>query len=264
MEEDKIILENKVKLSVIIITKNEEKNIERCLKSVKWADEIIVVDSYSTDNTLSIVKRYTDKIYQNKWSGYANQRNFGAGQASNDWVLCIDSDEVVTINLSMEIKKTLRNNVHYNGYFIPMKNCMFDYWMKYSGLNRQYHLRLYNKLKGKWIKDIHEIVKINGKIGCLKNIILHYAYNSISDLVKKMDIYTDLEAKALYEKNIKFSKWKAIKNPIIIFIYKYIFQRGFLDGSPGLIWAVSLGYYNFLKWQKVWEMYAKDEGGKGK
>jgi glycosyltransferase involved in cell wall biosynthesis len=252
----------KSKLSVIIITKNEEKNIERCLKSVKWADEIIVVDSFSTDNTLNIVEKYTNNVYQAKWLGYANQRNFGVDQAKNDWILCIDSDEVVTLNLYKEIKETLESTPHHNGYYIPMKNFMFTRWMKYSGLSKQYHLRLYNKHKGKWIKDIHEIVKIEGDSGYLKNIILHYAYISINDLIKKIDVYTDLEAKALYEKNIKFNKWKALGSPLIIFIYKYIFQKGFLDGYPGLIWAVSLAYYNFSKWLKVWEIYTN--GGKSK
>lgn len=245
--------ENSVKISAVILTKNSEKTIEKCLKSLMWCDEVVVMDSFSIDRTLEIAKMYNCKIYQVEWKGFSEQRNIGAQKATNDWVFFVDSDEFVTEELANEIMNKLSTNKYY-GYYVPMKNFMFGKWMKHCGLDMQIHLRLYNRKYGRWTKDIHETVQLEGQVGYLKNPLLHYAYPTINSLVVKVNRYTDLEAMELYKKGERFNFLNMTIESIGIFIYKYLIQGGFLDGYNGLIWSISLSYYRFLKWMKLWEL----------
>lgn len=212
------------KISAVIITKNEEKNIKECLDTLNWVDEIVVIDSYSDDNTIEVAKKYTNKVYQNEWKGYSNQRNYGANLASNSWIISIDADERISSELANEIQNTLKDPKH-AAYNIPMQNFVFNRWMKHSGLDNQYHIRLYNKNFCKWNSVIHEDIETNGgTITKLENKMLHIAYKNVSQLIAKIDRYTDLESEKLFESGKKPNPISFIMYPPIIFLYKYFFN----------------------------------------
>lgn len=234
------------KLSAVIITKNEESNLEECLKSLHWVDEVIVVDSYSTDLTIEIAKKYTPYVYKRFWTGYTDQRNFGAMKASNDWILSIDADERITKELSVEIQEKLGEN-NFVAFKIPMQNYLFNRWMNHSGLGNQYHTRLYNKKYCEWDSLIHEDIVAKGNIGKMDGKMLHLAYENVSELIYKIDKYTDLEVEKLINLQNPPSTIKLLVYPYIIFMYKYFFQKGFKDGISGFAWAVSLSYYHQIK-----------------
>jgi glycosyltransferase involved in cell wall biosynthesis len=237
------------KVSAVIITKNEEENLKDCLDSLQWVDEIVVIDSYSDDNTIEIAKRYTNQVYKNEWSGYAQQRNYGANIASHNWIISIDADERISEELANEIRETL-SNPKYVAYNIPMQNYVFNRWMKHSGLGKQYHIRLYNKTLCKWDSLIHEDIETNGEVGKLNHKMLHLAYKNVSELMYKIDKYTDLEAEKLVASKKNPSLIKFILYPPVIFIYKYFYQQGFRDGVAGFAWAISLFYYHNVKFIK--------------
>lgn len=245
------------KISVVIITKNEEKNIKSCLESVKWADEIIIVDSFSTDKTIEIAKKYTPKIFVRSFKDYSDQRNYANQQASEPWILTVDADERVTDDLRKEILEAI-NNVKYDAYWIPCLDYMFGKFIKHGGWYPQYHIRLYKKDKTKWVGKVHEKPYVEGKIGYLKNPILHYSHLKISDFLKKLNRYTSIEAQELYNAGYKPNLLRLIFWPVIVFVYKYVCKLGFLDGIHGLVLAVSLAYYHFMRYAKLWEKSQKD------
>jgi glycosyltransferase involved in cell wall biosynthesis len=249
------------KLSVVIITKNEERNIADCLATVEWADEIIIVDSFSTDRTVEIAKKYTDKIFQRQFTNYSDQKNFGAAQASNPWILSIDADERVSSELKEEICQVITKGSS-DGYLIPRLDYMFGKKIKYGGWYPQYHLRLYKKDKGKWVRAVHEFVTVDGKIEYLKNPLLHFSHLTISNFIQKLDRYTSMEAENLFLQQKKTNIFNIIFLPLIVFIYKYLFCLGFLDGVHGLFLAVSLAYYHFAKHTKLWELWFKNHANK--
>lgn len=249
------------KISVVIITKNEEKNIVNCLETVKWADEIIIVDSFSTDRTVEIAKKYTDKIFLRQFTNYSEQKNFGTKHASNIWILSIDADERVSSELKEEICQAISCGCS-DGYWIPHLDYMFGKKIKHGGWYLQYHLRLYRKDKGKWIRTVHEFVTVNGKVGYLKNPLLHFSHLTISNFIQKLDRYTTMETEDLFAQKKKTNIFNIICLPLIIFIYKYFCRLGFIDGIHGLFLAVSLAYYHFAKHTKLWELWFKNHANK--
>ena len=167
------------KICGLVICKNEEKNIEACLKSILWCDEIVVADSFSSDNTLNIAKRYTDKIYQNEWKGFAAQRKFALSKAGSEWILSLDADERCTPELESEIRSVLSaDNVSEEGFEIPRKSFFLGKWIKHCGWYPDHQLRLFRKDSG-YVKErlVHEGYEVNGKIGKLRNDILHFEIN---------------------------------------------------------------------------------------
>jgi len=233
-----------MKVSACLIVKNEEKVIERCLKSLDFVDEIIVVDSGSTDKTVEIAEKYTDKVYFQKWLGYDKQRNFAASKAKNDWIFVLDADEVATKELSEEIIN-LKNVEKYDYYSMPRQNYFIDRWMKHGRLGREPQFKFYNKVKCYWEGIVHEKIRGSNKKGKLKNKIKHYMYNSEEELLFKINKYSTLEAEKLMLKK-KPSIFRFMLFPFAKFIQKYIFQLGFLDGRMGYISAFSIGYYHRL------------------
>lgn len=246
--------ENSVKISAVVLTKNSEKTIEKCLKSLMWCDEIVVVDSGSTDDTLKVASQFTKIIYGEDWHGYSEQRNLGANLASNNWILFIDSDEEATRELALEIVERLEKDNNFVAFYIHFKTYMFGRWMKYSGLGREKHIRMFDKRFAKWSGQVHEEVDSCGKIGVMYSCILHYAYENVASLVYKVNLYTNLEAKRMLQQKTRFSLPHAIFETVGVFVYKYFLQLGFLDGYQGLIWDFSLSYYRFIKWMKFWEI----------
>ncbi len=230
------------KLSIIILTKNNENTISYALESSKFADEIIVIDSGSSDKTLDIVKSFDVRLIEQEWLGYSKQKQLGVDLAKNDWVLVLDSDEEITNALKEEIKNTLVNPKK-DGYYVPRKNIYFGKMLNY-GLYPDRHIRLFNKTKGSFNgRDVHESVKIDGKVGYLKNYMIHYAYTTIDECIDKFNEYSTLGAKN--------NLFKRLISPNWIFFKMYILKLGFLDGWHGFITAKLYKEYTFWKYTKA-------------
>lgn len=243
-------------ISACIITFNEKGNIRRCLESLKWVDEIVVVDSYSTDGTEQLARAYTDKVFQHQWPGYVNQKNYALQLASHDWVLSLDADEVVSDELKTEIIKEWADDGYkqYPGYYLPRRTFYLGRWIRYGGWYPDYKLRLFRKTSGAWTGlDPHDRVELNGQTKELKGDILHYNYKNISDQIKTIDRFSEVTVEALLEQGARFSLFNLLTRPPIKFMECYFAKAGFLDGLPGLIIALNSAFYVFVKYAKMWE-----------
>lgn len=248
-------------LSVTIICKNEEENIRECLESVKWADEIIVVDSFSTDRTVEIAKKYTDKVFSEEWKGFAKQRESALAKTSNDWIFPIDADERCTPELKDEILGIVKSGKGYAGYRIPRKTFFLGKWIKHCGWYPGYQTRFFQKIKTK-VTDrlVHEGYEVEGEMGHLKCDILHYSVTSISDYMRKVNQYSSLQAvEKVNRKEIKFSD--LLLRPIAAHIQNFIFKKGFLDGIHGLMVTNFDIITNMLTYMKAWEIQKKKKAG---
>lgn len=246
------------KISVVIITLNEERNIERCLNSVKdIADEIIVVDSFSTDGTEDICKSFGVKFFQNKFEGYTEQKQFAAKLAKNDYILSLDADEA----LSEELLHSIQNvNWKYDAYSFNRLNYYCGKWIHHSSWYPDKKIRLYNKTKGDWNgAKVHELVKLHDGSTCshLKGDLLHYTYYTIEEHVQQINKYSSIGATALFEKKKKTSSFKIFFNPTWRFIRNYFIKLGFLDGWYGFILCFNISYEVFLKYVKLKHLHNK-------
>jgi glycosyltransferase involved in cell wall biosynthesis len=239
-------------ISTIVLTKNEEKNIERCLKSVAdVSDEVVVVDCYSEDGTVDIARRFTERVYQNSWPGFSKQREFALSKTSNDWVLWIDADEEVSPELADEIRGL---DFGADGYFLPRLVHYLGGWIRHGGWYPDHTMRLFNKRKGKMNDAIvHEYFQIQGPARRLKHPLLHYPYRDISHHLEKINNYTDLAAQQMLEKGKKASVSSALGHGLGKFFKMYFLKRGVLDGGRGVVISVLGAYYVFLKYIKHWE-----------
>ncbi len=244
-----------MELSVVIITKDEEVNIQTCLESVNWASEIVIVDSGSKDRTLEICKRYTDRIFEIKWEGYGKNKNFGLEQAKSEWVFSIDADEQVSIELKEQILTVLSSEkIEFDGFYIPRRFYFLGRWLKFGGCYPDYQLRLFRRGKGYFTSELlHESVKLDGCAGYLKFPIKHYSYSSIKEYFERFNLYTSLGAQRWYERGKKFSLFSFFRLPIE-FIYLGFIRLGFLDGYRGLFYALFSSFSSFVKYVKLWEI----------
>ncbi|MFM8315102.1 MAG: glycosyltransferase family 2 protein [Deltaproteobacteria bacterium] len=242
-------------LSAVVITKNEEKNIARCLESLSFCDEIIVVDSHSTDNTLAIARKFTPKVFEREWSGYVEQKNYAVGLTSNDWVLSIDADEEVSSELRQELQDVLKSTPQETAYLIARKTIHSGQWIKYGGWYPNRLVRLFRKSFGSWQGGpVHEFWATQGRVGELKNDLVHYSFDSLSDQVERNNLYSSLGAKLLLEQKHKFSLFRLLFKPGSKFVETYFLKLGFLDGYRGFFISISAAYSVFLKWAKLWEL----------
>jgi len=238
----------------VIVTHNEERNIEDALRSAADFDEIIVVDSFSTDRTVEICKRYTDKVYQNEWLGYATQKQRAVDYAVSPWVFILDADERITAELREEIAETIERTDQ-DGFSVPRKNFFLGRWIRHSGWWPDKTLRLFRKDKGSLEdREVHEKVVVHGSVKNLKGCLEHYTYRTISDCIRKMEIYSTLAAREIRKKAGRPGLASLLFNPGVTFIKMYILRLGFLDGMHGMLLAVLYGYYTFLKYAKAWEL----------
>jgi glycosyltransferase involved in cell wall biosynthesis len=246
-------------LSVTIICKNEEENIRECLESVKWADEIIVVDSFSTDKTVNIVKEYTDKIFIEEWKGFAGQREFALSKVTKDWILPLDADERCSEELKKEIADIIKNSGTFNGYRIPRKTFFLGKWIKHCGWYPGFQTRLFKRNKVK-VTDrlVHEGYDVEGEMGFLKGDILHYSVSSITDYMRKVNHYSSLQAvEKSQKKEIKFSD--LFLRPLAAHIQNFFIRKGFLDGIHGLMVTNFDIITNMLTYMKAWELQNKNK-----
>lgn len=253
------------KLSVSLIVFNEEETLDKCLKSVKDADEIVFIDTGCTDSSAEIAGKYTDKIFLSENTPNLNvNKNLGFSKTTGDWILSLDGDEVITPELFQEIRKIINSETKYAGFFIPRKNHYLGKWLKRGAQYPDYQLRLFKRGKGKFdCKHIHERIKIDGKIGKLKEHILHFPYERVSRYIGKFDRDSNFEAKYLYEKNIRINfinsfRWIILK-PSVRFIKRYFFKMGFLDGLPGLFAAFGDTAGFMVRYFKLYEICRKEK-----
>ncbi|MCS7231962.1 MAG: glycosyltransferase family 2 protein [Elusimicrobiota bacterium] len=245
----------KIKISAVILTFNEEKKIECCLKSLSWVDEIIVVDSYSADATLEICNKYQTKIFKRKFDNFSSQRNFAISKATGDWIIMVDADEEITKELAYEIKETLQKYNDIDGYYIPRLNISFGKLLRYGMNSPDYTFRLFKRDKVKYMKEVHEIPIITSeKVGYLKHPIIHRNYQSISEYLPKLNFYTDLEAKEMLKNKQKISWLRIIFFPIIRFIWSYFIKNGWRDGFAGFLMSLYGSIYMITKYLKYKEL----------
>jgi glycosyltransferase involved in cell wall biosynthesis len=255
-------------ISVVIITHNEEANIQRCLDSVQGiATEVVVVDSFSTDNTVAICESSGCRVYHREFTGYGNQKQFATNQASNDWILSIDADEVVSAELREEIYEWKQDagcslpaeqaGMQDSGYRIPFSLCFMGRILKHSGVGNEFHLRFFDRNRGNFTQvQVHEGVELRGNTGTFKGRIIHYSYRNIIHHLEKTNIYTTQAAAENVSKGKKYSKcWVGFKFPISFFTI-YILKGGILDGYPGFIWSFFTAFYASLKIAKTIELSA--------
>lgn len=245
-----------MKISATVITLNEEHNIADALKSLAWADEIIVVDSESTDHTVEIARQFTERIFVRPWPGYAQQKNFAAEQAANNWIFNLDADERISSELEREIE-ALKSHAASDAvaFEMPRLTWYLGRWIKHSGWYPDYKLRLYDKTKGRWVGDyVHESVSVYGRVERLAGDLLHYTVRNSSDHHQRLDRYTTLAAKEQFSNGKRASISSLLFSPAGSFLRSYILKRGFLDGIPGLAISCFAAHYVFLKNLKLWEM----------
>jgi glycosyltransferase involved in cell wall biosynthesis len=244
------------RLSVILITRNEEKNLDACLKSVAFADEIILVDSGSVDTTPDIAGAYGARVIETEWRGYAATRQIGLDAATGDWVLWIDADERVTPELAEEIREIITGAGELAGYYVARKAIFLGRWIKRCGWYPGYVLRLFRRTSARFSDDlVHERVEVIGRTGYLKHPLTHYTDPDLEHYLNKFNVYTSLAARQLVQEGRPFRLTDLLIRPIFAFIKMYVLKRGFLDGMPGLILCVLSGCYVFAKYAKLWHLW---------
>lgn len=242
-------------LSACIITYNEEDKIKECLESIKWVTEVVVVDSFSQDRTVEICKEYGAKVFQTPWRGFVEQKNYALKKASFPWVLCLDADERVSPELREEIIKLLQEEKPADGYYIPRLSFYLGRWIKHGGWYPDYKLRLFKKEKGRWTgMDPHDRVILKGKTERLKGNLLHFPYQNLTHHLKKINSYTTIMAEGLKKQGKKVRGGDIFFRPLFKFIKGYFLKKGFLDGVPGFIIALTGSFYVGMKYAKLWEI----------
>lgn len=242
------------KLSVTIITLNEERNIRDALESVKWADEIVVVDSGSTDRTVDICKEYTDRVFYNQWPGHIAQKNLAIDKASHQWILSIDADERVTSELAAEIKEVLKGPKA-DAYSVPRHVFYLGRWINHSGWYPDRKIRLFRRDKGRWGGiDPHDTVIVSGEVKYLKRDLIHYSFRDISHHINTMNSFTSIASKEYVKLGKRFRYRDILFRPVFMFFKSYILKQGFRDGLPGIVIAVAAAYHVFIKYAKLWEI----------
>lgn len=245
-------------ISVIIITKDEEKNIAECINSVKWADEIIVVDAESSDETVKIAKKFTDKVIVKKWEGYALQKKYALSLAKNEWILSLDADERVTEELKNEIENLDVMDV--NGFKIRRRNFLFNKEIESCGWGNDYQLRLFKKEKASLTdRLVHEMFIVDGKVKRIKQPMLHFTFSSFANYISKINHYTSLRSKELFEQKSNVNGWTIISHTIFAFLQFFIVRGGFKDGVHGLIISLLHSTSTMLNYIKLWELKIKNK-----
>lgn len=255
-------------VSAIVVCFNEEENIRRCLESVRWCDEIVVVDSFSTDGTVAICRQYTQRVIQRAWAGYRDQKAFAHSQATKDWVLLVDADEQVTPELCNEIQEALEAyGDQYCAFAIPRLVFYLNRWWWRGGWYPDFDVRLFRRERATWGgADPHEKVLVDGKVRRLSHPLHHYSYRNIEDHLQRINRFTSISCRELAREGKRWHLVDALARPAFRFFRSYILKRGFLEGFGGFYVAVTAAVYVFLKYAKLWELELeeKKKGGQGR
>ncbi len=253
-------------LSVVVITYNEERKLRRCLDPVSWADDIVVVDSFSADATVEIAETYTGRVFQRAWSGFADQRNFGMEQARGDWILFLDADEYVTGGLAERIHELLRDGGDHDAYKIHRLEHFLRYPMRHGTLNPSYQPRLLRKGKGYWTGGAHAHIEVNGhgELGLIHEDLYHDSHNTLSDFIARINQYTSVDAEERIAAGQRVGRLRLVFSPLGMAWKCYIVKGAYRDGFPGFLFSLCMGIYSFLRLVKVWRRESQAEGGTGR
>jgi len=242
-------------ISATIITQDEQKNVARAIESLRCCDEIVVLDSGSTDRTVEIAAKLGARVEEAAWRGYAGQKNLAAEKASHDWILSIDADEALSEALEAEIWQIKKNGPRYDAYTMPRMAQYLGRWILHSGWYPDRKVRLYDRRKATWVGDfVHESVRVDGRVGHLDCNLLHFTCDSLSEHLKRLDHYTTLAAEELVSRGCKVSWNDLVLDPAWAFLRSYFVKAGFLDGLEGLTIAFMAAFYNFVKYAKARNM----------
>jgi glycosyltransferase involved in cell wall biosynthesis len=243
------------KLSVTIITRNEAEHIGAALQSAAWADELIVVDSGSTDETCAVARQYTDRVLVRDWPGYGAQKNYAASIASHDWILSLDADERITPALAGEIAATLGTDPEQKAYRVPRVTRYLGRWIRTTDWYPDYQLRLYDRRSAQWNRRyVHESVDARGSVGRLRGELQHFAYRDIAEHLETIDRYSALAARQMLESGRRTGLLEIAGHPPLAFLRNYVLRGGIRDGVPGLVVSALNAYYVMLKFAKLWEL----------
>jgi len=244
-----------IKISAAIITYNEEKNIKRCMDSLDFCDEIVVVDSLSSDDTCTIAKGLGAVVINQKFLGHIAQKQLAVDNCTYEWILSLDADEEVSVELREEILMLLKSPFEYDAYIMPRVSFHLGLWIRHGGWYPDAKIRLFNKNKANWGGyNPHDKVIVNGTVGKLKGDLKHYVFKDLRHNIDTNNSYSSIMADDLHKDGKRFSYLKLFLKPIGKFLETYIYKRGFLDGMPGFIIAVGAAYSMFLKFAKHWEI----------
>jgi len=248
-----------IPVSAYMITFNNARTVEKALQSLTWADEIVVVDSFSTDETIDIVGKYATKVEQRKWPGFQDQYQYASEQCSHPWTVFLDADEEFCPELIAEMREELQRNAQRPegeravGYEVHRRTFYLGRWIMHGGWVPDHEIRLYDRRHGTWKGGMHAKVRMDGRVEALKHFCYHYTYQNISDQIKTVDKYSTTEAGDKLAADKRFSLLSLLLSPPARFFRDYFLKRGFLDGLPGLIIAVNTAFYVFNKHAKFWE-----------
>jgi glycosyltransferase involved in cell wall biosynthesis len=244
-----------------VVCFNEESNIGACLKSLRWCDEIVVVDSFSTDRTVEICRHYTDRVIQRQWAGYADQKMYAHSQATKDWILSVDADERVTPELREEIGRVLaQDNNDCSGYALPRLVFYLGRWWWRGGWYPDYTVRLFRRDRASWGgTEPHDKVLVEGEVRRLRNPLHHFTYRNVEDHIQRINRFTSVSSQELRKSGEQWKITDALFRPAGRFLRSYFLKGGFLEGFAGFYVAVTAAMYVFLKYAKLWELELEDK-----
>ncbi|MBI2908038.1 MAG: glycosyltransferase family 2 protein [Chloroflexi bacterium] len=246
-------------ISAIVIAKNERRHIAACLESLSWADELIVVDSFSSDQTPVISRRFTEKVFQRPFDTFPKHRNASLELASGDWVFFLDADERVTPELAEETRSATAV-ADKDAYWVPRRNIILGKWIQHTGWYPDYQLRLFRRDKGRYDekRQVHETLILEGEAGRLRNTIVHYNYRSLGELLGKQSRYADYEAKVMLAAGLEPKSRNLVLQPAREFLRRYVTWRGYLDGFHGLLLSLVMAWYNLVVYVRLARIRSKD------
>ncbi len=242
------------RLSVVVITLNEEDRLRACLESVAWADEIVVVDAESEDKTVQVAREFTDRVVVRPWPGFAAQKNFAVAQATGDWILSLDADEEVSAELREQIRATLRGESADDAYAVPRMNVFLGAWIKHGGLHPDWQVRLFRAGRGRFAeRAVHESMVVDGSVGRLRGALVHRSYRGVTDFLERAQRYSSLAAEDWVRRGRPVHGLDLVLRPLGRFAGMYVLRLGCLDGWRGLLLALLYAYYVFMRSAKAWE-----------
>lgn len=242
-------------VTATVITLNEAAHIQACVAALAWADEVIVVDSGSTDGTADLARAAGARVIEREWPGYSAQKDFAAAQALHDWIVSVDADERVTPELAAEIRTAVAQPGQHVGFRVPRITFHLGRWIRTTDWYPDSQLRVYDRRHAGWKqRRVHESVTARGPVGQLTHDLQHYAYRDLAHHHETMQRYTTLAAQQMYEDGRRASVFALLLHPPAAFLRNYVLKRGFMDGAPGLIISAMNAHYVFLKFAKLWAM----------
>jgi glycosyltransferase involved in cell wall biosynthesis len=243
------------KLSVVVLTHNEENNVEDCLRSVAWADELIVLDSFSDDRTVEIAQENGARVVQHAFENWAIQRDYGLTLPANRWLFYVDADERGTPDLAEEVRRVIQQDSPV-GWWVPRRNYIWGKWIRHAGWYPDYQLRLLRRDKARYdpTREVHEIVILDGEEGFLENTLTHYNYDTVGEFLSKQDFYSNYEAGILFKQGVRPRLRTFVAQPVREFWRRFISLKGYRDGVHGLALSALLGYYTLLTYVRLWDL----------